>query len=58
MRQTRLRGFEVAEEALEGLLIAVVVFPVGEVSDVAGAADVGSPGGAGLHDLLIEADGE
>ena len=38
-----LRGLEVAQQAVEGLLVGVVVFPVPEVADVA-LAYFGCPG--------------
>jgi hypothetical protein len=53
----RVTGLQITEQAREGSLVDVVLFPRGEVSDMTAAADIGGPGQGGLHDLLIERDG-
>jgi hypothetical protein len=51
---------EIAHEPLEALLVAVVLFPAGKVSDVALASQQTSPSFRGLHHGVIDAcvDGE
>ena len=49
---------QVAQEALQALLIAVVVFPGGEVADEAGVFDMGCPGSSAVHDGAIQANRE
>ncbi len=45
--------FQIPQEAVECSLIDVVLFPVGEVADVALAFHVSCPSGCALHDCFI-----
>ncbi len=46
-------GFEVAEKALECVLIAVMIFPVAEIADVPGPSQAGGPGLIGCHGRVV-----
>src|SRR5260370_35283448 len=49
---------QIAEQALQPALVAVMVFPAGEISNMARLFDVCGPLGGALDDLLIQADGK
>src|SRR5579884_2658267 len=54
-RFPRLRlCLEVTEQAGESLLVGVVIFPSGEVTDMPHAANIGCPCLRSLHHCLIE----
>ena len=48
-----LSCFQIPQEAVECCLVDVVLFPVGEVADVALAFHVSGPSGCALHDCVI-----
>jgi hypothetical protein len=50
----RASGFQIPQEAVECGLVGVVLFPLGEVADVALAFDVSGPSGFARHDCFID----
>src|SRR5260221_2218221 len=49
---------QIAEQALQPALVGVMVFPAGEISNMARLFDVRSPISGALDDLFIQADGK
>ena len=47
---------QVPQQALQRLLVVVMLLPAGEVADMTCAADICCPGFCGLHHGLIEAN--
>ena len=52
----RRLNLQIAEKAIEGLAVAVVVLPEPEVADMACSPDVRRPTGLALHHGIVEAD--
>lgn len=49
-------GLQIAEQAFQPTLIAIMVFPGGEISNMACLFEVCGPIGGALHHLLIQTD--
>ena len=51
-------GLKIKQQALESLLVGVLIFPPAKVSNMPGTTDIDSPGQIRLLHQLIQRDGE
>jgi len=49
---------EIAKQAVQALLVVIMLFPVGEISNMPRSSDISSPRQVGLHHGLIKLDRE
>ncbi len=49
---------QIVHQAVERLLVGIVIFPVAEIADVAGATNIGCPRNVGVHYGIVEHDRE